>query len=104
MKSHENKEFKAFLVVMNPKRVYEKSLADTARSIARQGKVSKAGVTYLADPKDQSISDYKINTNPLVKNTVFVYRDKAVVAKFVNLAATPAGLIALDKAIAQITR
>lgn len=51
---------------------------------------------------DTAVKNYKINTSEEVKNTVIVYKDKKVVAKFVNLKADAKGLKELNAAIAKV--
>jgi hypothetical protein len=45
-----------------------------------------------------------MNLAPEVKNTVFVYRNKRVTAKFVNLKADEKGLAELTKAIEEASK
>lgn len=80
--------------------------AQTAKwieSIASKTGYSKVAMAYL--PKNSEfVADYKINTSPEVKNTVFVYKNRTVQAKFVNLKADANGLAELNKAIDKITK
>lgn len=86
-------ELKAFVITLDGQ--------GSANEIAKGVGSDKVGVAYIG--KDSSaVGDYKINTASDVKNTVFVYKNKKVVAKMVNLKADAAGLKALKEAVAKI--
>jgi hypothetical protein len=53
---------------------------------------------------NEAIKNYKINLDAKVKNTVLVYKDRQVVAKFVNLKADAAGKKALEAALASVAK
>jgi hypothetical protein len=87
-------------------------LTDKSSAPAVAQKLEKLGETTHSDrvalawlPKDdEAVGNYKVNVSPDVKNTVFVYRDRKVVAKFVNLKGDAKGLQALEAAIEKIVR
>lgn len=56
------------------------------------------------DKTNEAISDYKVNTGADVKNTVMVYKGRAITTKFVNLKADDKGLAELNTAIDGITK
>ena len=87
-------DLKAFVISLDGK--------EAASKIASLSGADKTlHVAYIA--KDNEALDmYKINTASEVKNTVFVYKNKKVVAKMVNLKADAAGLKTLKAAVAQI--
>ena len=95
-------QFKAFIIVLTDKA----HAADTGKKLAAAA--DKAGfndisVAYLT--KDSSaLKDYKMSTAADVKNTVIVYKDRKVDAKFVNLKGDDKGLTALNGAINKITK
>lgn len=66
------------------------------------GMASKApaniAIAKLANT-NEAVKNYKVNIDAEVKNTIFVYRNKKVVAKFVNLEANEKGLAELQAAI-----
>lgn len=76
---------------------------EQVKQIAGKVNSKELAFTYIS-PKDSAIKAYKINTAPEVKNTIFVYKDMRVVAKFVNLKADTEGLAKLNRAIDQIDR
>lgn len=53
---------------------------------------------------DEAVDNYKINVTPDVKNTIIVYKNRKVEAKFVNLKADAKGLGELSAAIDGITK
>lgn len=60
------------------------------------------GIAHLSN-QDKAVKNYKVNIDSEVKNTVFVYVNRKVVKKFVNLKADEAGLAQLDAAINMAT-
>jgi len=73
------------------------------KEMAGKASLDNIAMAYLPS-KDKAIQNYKVNTDASVKNTVFVYRDRKVVAKFVNLKADKAGLGELHAAIAKASK
>lgn len=102
MEAKKRAQLKAFVIVLTDKA----NIRQTA--VALEAAASKAGfkdlaVTYL--PKtDRAVKDYKVNTAPDVKNTVFLFKDRTVLTKFVNLKADEAGLASLNTAINTIAK
>lgn len=47
-------------------------------------KADNVGLALLKGKNDESLQGYKINTDPSVKNTVIVYRNRKASAVFVN--------------------
>lgn len=89
-------DFKAFVINLTSTPDCEKA----AKEMASKLPYENIAITML--PTDNSaIKNYKVNVSPEVKNTVFVYRNKKVVAKFVNLEANEKGLGELKAAIAR---
>ncbi len=74
---------------------------DGTKAMAKEAKLTNIGITYLKSDTEY-VKNYKVNVAPEVKNTVFVYKDKKVVAKFVNLKADEAGLKQLNAAISKV--
>lgn len=94
------KDFKAFMIMMKGCEKCE----PMAKSFAT--KAEKSGLKNVAiatlDGKDEAVKNYKINTDSAVKNTILVYKDRKVVARFVNLKADAAGMRQLRAAIASV--
>ncbi len=59
--------------------------------------------TYL-DKEDSGVKGYKVNLDPEVKNTIFIYKGKKVTDKFVNLKADEKGVASLTEAIEKATK
>ena len=72
-------------------------------NMAKEVKLANVGITYIGKDSDAT-KLYKINTASEVKNTVLVYKDRKVVAKFVNLKADKEGLSKLNAAIATVNK
>lgn len=90
-------ELKAFLIVLTN----SDAEIDAVKKMAIETKNSDIGIAYLS-AKDHAVQDYKINLASEVKNTIFLYKDKRVVSKFVNFKADKKGLVELDTAIDKI--
>lgn len=97
-----SKELKAFVIVLTDSdKVNETKLA--IETIAGKTNANDVAMAYL--PKgDEAVKAYKVSTASDVKNTVFVYRNRKVDAKMVNLKADEKGLQALDAAVENITK
>jgi protocatechuate 3,4-dioxygenase beta subunit len=95
-----NSKFKGFVIFVS------KSKDTTAKLI--QNVATKTGFNAIGmaviDPGNEAIENYKINLDSEIKNTVFVYKNKKVMAKFVNLEASDKGLSELGDAIAGVTK
>lgn len=63
-------------------------------------KADNVGLALLKGTQDESLAGYKINTDPTVKNTVIVYKDRKASAVFVNW--TPKEADQLKAAIAAV--
>jgi protocatechuate 3,4-dioxygenase, beta subunit len=96
---HSGKEFKAFIVVVADKPSAGRDLQKWAETLPFQD----VAVTFLPKNSD-AIEQYKINLDSAVKNTVFVYRDRKIDSKFVNLKADDKGKQELLAAIDKITK
>lgn len=75
----------------------------STKDLAASTKLTNIGIAHLSS-KDEAVKNYKVNTDSSVKNTVFVYKDRKVVAKFVNLKGDKAGLGQLHAAIAKASK
>lgn len=71
-----------------------------AEHMAKKTTFDNIAIAKLATT-NEAVKNYKVNTAAEVKNTVFVYRNKKVVAKFVNLKADKEGIADLQAAIAK---
>lgn len=97
IKANKKSEFKAFVIVLtdNP--------AETKAHLAKLAEKTGDDVALAFLKKgDQAVGNYKVKIAPDVKNTVFVYRDRTVKTKFVNLVADEKGLAALKTSIQSI--
>jgi len=92
-----NAEFRAFVVYLT----HCEKCVEMTSTLASKVKGSKVAMTHLPI-NSESVKDYKVNTSTDVKNTVFVYKNRKVVAKFVNLKGDAAGLKSLNAAITKI--
>jgi len=71
--------------------VSDEEFAKTVSEVADSSKAPDVAFTYVGK-NDPSISHYKINLDPDVKNTVLFYKDRAVKTNGVNLKSVKDGL------------
>jgi hypothetical protein len=76
-RSNEKAEFKSFLLFVQDD-------AQHLKELNAAEKADNVGLALLKGPSDESLRGYKINTDPSVKNTVIVYRNRKATAVFVN--------------------
>ncbi len=99
---NESADLKGFMIMLTRGDACVTACKDIAAK-AEKSQMNKIGIAHLP-ATDDAVKNYKVNTGTDVKNTIFVYQNRKVVAKFVNLKADKEGLAKLDAAIAQITK
>lgn len=103
MKNRSEKNFRVFLVYMNPfhnqnSRQGEEILGGKIRKWCNEEGLKKVSMLWVPSPTDSKTCRlYKIN--PEAKNTVFVYKKRKVVAKWVNIEYDDASLESILKKI-----
>ncbi len=97
-----DKKMKAFLIFINPDKVAGDAMTHRLTKLASETKVKNVVLAYLPGPDHPAVGEYQINTDPGVKNTVFVYRNRKVNTKFVNFVADKKGLEELNAAIKKV--
>ncbi|MBV6458519.1 MAG: hypothetical protein HONBIEJF_01649 [Fimbriimonadaceae bacterium] len=100
MEAHKDQKLKAFMIVMVEPGKASQIAGGLEHTAAKLG-LKDVAVAYLPT-NDEAVSNYQVNTSKDVKNTIFVYRDRTVKSKFVNLKSDASGLGDLKKAIAGI--
>ena len=100
---HGARSLKAFVVYMNPAGKSTEAVAASLKAVAKANNLKNVAFTYLPSPKAEPVSEYSINTDSSVKNTVLVYSNRKVVANFVNLKADASGLADLKSAVEKAT-
>jgi hypothetical protein len=104
MASSAGKELKAFIIFMNPKAEPEEALKKNLEKMAEEKKLEKVGLSYISGPKDPAVALYRVNADEKVRNTVFIYRNKRLESKLVNLVADKKGLADLDASIQSVLK
>ncbi len=89
-------EFQGFMIMLTRC----DACVDKAKTYATESKTSKIAVATL-DVNNEAIKNYKVNTAKDMLNTVFVYKNKKVVEKFVNLTNSKEDIAKLEAAIAK---
>ena len=102
MEAHKGKEFKALIVFLVDRKSAE-SMKKLATEAGKKPGLANVAMAML-DKNSEYVANYKINTDPSVKNTVLVYKDWTVARTFVNLTADAAGAGQLNGAIASIAK
>jgi len=95
-------QFKGFVIYLTPKDGVTNA-TKTLEKVAKDTSSNDVCLAYL-DKTNNAVSDYKVNTDKQVKNTVFVYKNRQIAAKFVNLVPDKKGLAELNKAIDGIVK
>lgn len=93
---------KGFMIMLSNCAACEGKAKNLAIDAEKKG-LDKVAFAYI-NSKDESIANYKINTDDKVKNTIMVYKNRQVVAKFVNLKNSPAELARLRSALASAAK
>lgn len=93
------KELKAFAIRV----AFCDGCAGENTKLAEMVKAPNVGIAHI-NASDEAIEAYKYNIDREVKNTIFVYKNRKVVAKFVNFTADKASFAKLDAAIAQVEK
>lgn len=96
------KDMKAFVVFLNTSGKSDKAVSQELTKMAEGLGIKEIAFAYLPAAEKGPIQAYAINTDSAVKNTIFVYRNRKVAAKFVNLKADSNGLTSLNKAISSV--
>lgn len=82
------RNFRVFVVYMNPNGLSKADLVKEAQTKAKELKLDKVALTCVISPTDhESAALYKINPDKAVKNTVLVYSKRKVIYKVINLEA-----------------
>lgn len=98
VKAHKAADLKGFMIMLTMCSACE----GKASKFADTAKIENLGIATLST-SDGAVKNYKVSTDKEVKNTVFVYKDKKVAAKFVNLTNSPEDLAKLEAAIKQVS-
>ncbi len=91
-----DKELKGFMIMLT----MCDGCVNQAKAIAKNTPFNKIAIATLPTT-DGAVKNYKYNLDSEVKNTVLVYKNKRVVAKFVNLKGDAKGIAQLQAAIAK---
>lgn len=82
------RNFRAFLIYMNPDRRPLPDILEAMRKKADAWKLEKTALVCIPSPDDaESAGLFQINPDPRVKNTVLVYSHRKVAFKKINLKA-----------------
>ena len=100
MQDKSKSELKAFVILLTDK---PEETGKFLEALAQRIGAKNVGLAYLKRD-DEAVRDYKVNVGGDVKNTIFVYKNKTVSEKFVNLKADEKGLGDLSAAISNVTK
>ena len=95
-------QLKGFVIFLTDKSSAP-ALSKTLEKTAQDTGANDIAMAWL-DKSDRAVNNYKVNTDKEIKNTVFVYKNRAIAAKFVNFVADKKGLAELNKAIDGIVK
>lgn len=97
--AHKAADMKGFMIMLTMCGACEAK----ANKFAETAKIENLGIATLG-VDNEAVKAYKVNTSADVKNTVIVYKDKKVAAKFVNLTDSKEDLAKLQAAIDGVTK
>lgn len=97
IKAHKDADLKGFMIMLTMCSACE----GKANKFAESAKIENLGIATLSTT-DGAVKNYKVSTEKDVKNTVIVYKDKKVSAKFVNLTNSKEDLAKLEAAIQKV--
>lgn len=98
VKAHKAAELKGFMIMMTMCGACE----GKAQKFAEAAKIENLGIAMLPTT-DGAVKNYKVSTDKDVKNTIFIYKDKKVAAKFVNLTNSREDMAKLEAAIQKVS-
>ncbi len=93
---YEKSSFQGFMIMLTRC----DACVEKANVYATGAKTSKIGIATLA-VTNEAIKNYKVNVDKEMLNTIFVYKNKKVVEKFVNLTNSKEDIAKLEAAIAK---
>jgi protocatechuate 3,4-dioxygenase beta subunit len=103
-KKHADKTLKAFVVFVNANRESADVLKARLAKLGEKHNIQHVALAFLPGPDDPAVKGYGVNTDPKVRNTIFVYRNRTVAAKMVNFVADEKGIAALNAAISSVVQ
>lgn len=89
-------EFQGFMIMLTRCQ----ACVDKANTFAGEAKTKGIGIATL-DVNNEAVKNYKVNTAKEMTNTIFIYKDKKVVEKFVNWTNSKEDIAKLEAAIAK---
>lgn len=76
-------QLRVFVIYMNPANYPEGAIEEKLRLFSKQKEFNKVAITLIPSPADaETAGQYKIN--PLVTNTIFIYKKRKVIDKFID--------------------
>ena len=97
-------KIRAFLIYMNPSKWSKNELEGQLQQFAKENKLEQVAILYIPSPEDEKTAGlYRINPSNGIRNTLFVYKNRRVFDKYINLEASQANLSLLLKSISEAT-
>lgn len=79
-------QMRVFVIYMNPDKKPLKEVVEKLRGVSRGANLKRVALTCIPGPDDpKSAALFLINPGKAVRNTIFIYKGRRVVDKFVNL-------------------
>lgn len=102
--TYKSRKLKAFIVFCDSGGQSGETMRQRLLEIAKTNNLKNVALVMESTGEPNAFRDNEICTNPKIRNTVFVYKNALVNAKFVNLVADSHGLSALDMAITDLLK
>jgi protocatechuate 3,4-dioxygenase beta subunit len=76
----------AFIIYMNPGKLNPAEIDFKLNELAKNAGLKNVALLYVPSPGDSKTSAlYRLNPGKQIKNTVFIYKERRVIDKFINL-------------------
>jgi hypothetical protein len=100
--AYSGQHLKAFVVDVNAAKRPAAAVTPALNALESRAGLRRVALVFVTGGDLIAARDNQINTDPAVKNTVFVYKKCKVAAKFVNLRADSSSMKTLDAAVGAI--
>ena len=102
--AHAKNKLKTFVVFASPQHRLDVEVAKSTAQAAVKNGLKRVSIVYVGNGDLKASEDNDISPEPNIKNTIFVYKERKVSAKFVNLRADAKGTAELGTAIEHILK
>lgn len=99
-----DKNFKAYLIYTNPKKLTAEQLEAKLSNFGRSLDLKKIAITYVPSVDDKPTETYLNQINLATRNTFIVYNNRKIADKFTNFTLTEQNAALLEKSVERADR